>query len=69
MKNILAVYERAFGQSINFGKSGFMCSSNVATELQEAVSFILGVTNPLNTRRYLGLPSLVGRKKKAIFPI
>lgn len=44
-----------------------MCSKNVATELQKAMSFIFGVVNPLNTEHYLGLPSLVDKKKRAIF--
>lgn len=44
-----------------------MCSNNVAPELQTAVAYLLDVSNPLNTVKYLGLPFLVGRKKKVIF--
>lgn len=41
----------------------------MAAELMSALSFILGVFNPINTRRYLGLPSLVEKNKKAIFAL
>lgn len=67
LKHILVVYKEASGQAINYGKSGYVCSNNVAVELSEAISHILGVTYPTNTGRYLGLPSLVGKKKKDIF--
>ncbi|XVF76351.1 hypothetical protein PTKIN_Ptkin13bG0259700 [Pterospermum kingtungense] len=61
------LYEEASGQAINYGKSGLMCSNNEAPELNHAMSFILGIFNSLNTGRYLGLPLLVGRSKKAAF--
>ena len=32
-----------------------------------SISNILGVLTPLNTGRYLGLPSLIGRNKRVIF--
>ena len=67
LKGIFNMYKAASGQAINFGKSGYLCSNNVAPELQEGISFILGVSNPINTGRYLGLPSLVGKNKFAIF--
>ena len=34
--------------------------------LQEVVSAILGVLNPLDTEKYLGMPSLIGRSKKDV---
>lgn len=49
LKDILKVYEKALCQVINFGKSGIMCSNNVAPKLQEGSFFILGISNPLNT--------------------
>lgn len=39
----------------------------MADTRKDAISQLLGVSQALNTNRYLGLPSLVGRKKKAIF--
>lgn len=63
MKIILNSFESASDQSINFDKSGAYFSRNVSTALRESLTDILGVSHPLNTRRYLGLPSLIGRKK------
>ena len=44
-----------------------MFSSNVTSTLAAQLSSVLDVSNPLNTGRYLGLPSLIGRKKKMVF--
>ncbi|CAN1826409.1 LINE-1 retrotransposable element ORF2 protein [Linum perenne] len=67
LKGILRAYELASGQTINFTKSGVYCSANCHVMLQDAVKEILDIRNPLNTGRYLGLPSMVGRRKKQIF--
>lgn len=67
LKSILDNYEHISGQAINYSKSGIFFSLNVKEDLRSAISGILGVYNPLNTGRYLGLPSLVGRNKKHIF--
>jgi len=52
LKNILANYEAASGQAINFQKSEIFCSRNTPSNMR-----ILG------TRKYLGIPSMVGRSK------
>lgn len=67
LKCILVGYELDSGQSINFDKSGIFFSFNVSQDNRRLLSDILGASNPLNTRKYLGLPSLLGRNKKAIF--
>ncbi|XP_065879470.1 receptor like protein 29-like [Euphorbia lathyris] len=67
LKRLLNIYEEASGQAINFTKSGILCSCNVNPLLVEGIQFILEVYQPIDTGRYLGLPSLVGRKKKVIF--
>nr|DAD30368.1 TPA_asm: hypothetical protein HUJ06_009219 [Nelumbo nucifera] len=64
MKNILKVYEEASRQTTNFQKSGVFFSSNVPQDVKARVTSVLGVVNPINTGRYLGLPSLIGRKNK-----
>lgn len=46
---------------------GFFFNSNVADILKEGIANILNVFDGLDIGRYLGMPSLVGRKKKAIF--
>ena len=67
MKKLLLQYEEASGQGVNFSKSGIMFSSNVDSNIATHLSSVMGVSHPLNTRRYLGLPSLIGKKKKMVF--
>ncbi|XP_057796787.1 uncharacterized protein LOC131012797 [Salvia miltiorrhiza] len=67
LKRVLGIYELASGQAINYQKSGVFFSLNVSATEREAISGTLGVTSALDTGRYLGLPSLIGRKKKEIF--
>jgi hypothetical protein len=67
LKNILAVYESASGQAINLQKSEFYCSRNVPADAREAIANQLGVTQVLGTGKYLGIPSMIGRSKKATF--
>ncbi|CAJ2636114.1 unnamed protein product [Trifolium pratense] len=67
MKNILSTYEAASGQAINLQKSEIYCSRNVSSAIQNSVSNILGVQQVLGTGKYLGLPSMVGRSRKATF--
>ena len=64
---ILELYESYSGQAINLQKSSIMFSSNVRTDKQKVLSAMLGVTNGINTGKYLGLPSLIGRSKRATF--
>ena len=67
MQSIMSQYERESGQAINCKKSGIMFNRNINQGIQDQIATILGVTNPLNTGRYLGLSSLVGRSKRQIF--
>ncbi|CBI18702.3 unnamed protein product, partial [Vitis vinifera] len=67
MHTIFAKYESNSGQAINFQKSGIFFSRNVSSLDRDFISNILGVSTPLNTGRYLGLPSLIGKSKRAVF--
>ncbi|XP_073318173.1 uncharacterized protein [Primulina huaijiensis] len=67
VKNIIERYEKASGQAINLSKSGIMYNGNVPNNEKAAISDLLGISTGLDTSRYLGLPSLIGRKKKQIF--
>jgi hypothetical protein len=55
VKRILNDYEKAYGQAINFPKS------------EENISNIHEVREVMGTSRYLGMPSMIGRNKKALF--
>ncbi|CAN0921130.1 Transposon TX1 uncharacterized 149 kDa protein [Linum grandiflorum] len=67
LKEILTQYGDASGQLVNYQKSGVMVSKNTHPMLAEGISTILGIHNPIDTGRYLGLPSCVGRNKRNIF--
>ena len=67
MNNILACYERDSGQTMNLQKLGIFFSTNVDVETQASIKQLLNVYNPLTTGRYLGLPSLIGHKKRFFF--
>lgn len=66
MRDILAEYEEASGQMINYEKSTITVSKNVDDDMQNKVAEILKVRKGEGGSRYLGLPSLVGRRKKEI---
>ena len=67
MKDILGFYGAVSGQVINFSKPGVFFSANVPFHQKAALSQLLGVSSPLNTGKYLGLPSLIGRNKRSLF--
>jgi hypothetical protein len=64
---ILKTYEDASEQEINLTKSGVFFSRNLSIAAQQDLSKIMGVRHVLGTGNYLGLPSMIGRKKKDIF--
>ena len=67
MHTIFVKYESDSEQAINFQKSGIFFSRNASSLDRDFISNILGVSTPLNTRRYLGLLSLIGKSKRAVF--
>lgn len=66
MRHILSLYELASGQSINLNKSKIFYSRNVPSNVQNTITNIMGA-ECLGMGRYLGVPSLVGRSKRAVF--
>ncbi|WJX44074.1 hypothetical protein P8452_31099 [Trifolium repens] len=64
LMNILKTYEHATGQEINLTKSEVFFNRNLSLAAQEDLSRIMGVRHVLGTGNYLGLPSMIGRKKK-----
>ncbi|KAA3473503.1 reverse transcriptase [Gossypium australe] len=69
MKGILKEYERCSGQCVNYDKSTIFYSSNTAEGNRETVAAILGMRHSTDMEKYLGLPSVVGRQKKASFQV
>jgi len=67
MKHILTTYEATSGQAISLPKYEIVYNINVQEPLQQSITNILGVRVVLGTGKYLGLPSMVGRSKKATF--
>ncbi|KAL4334864.1 hypothetical protein GQ457_07G036340 [Hibiscus cannabinus] len=64
---IIEQYTSASGQQVNFDKSLLFFSSNVPSQLQDAIGLTLGVRISSNLEKYLGLPTMVGRRKKEAF--
>ena len=65
--SILAWYEAALGQQVNSDKTIAFFSRNTFEEVQEELKVMLGVPAIKSYEKYLGLPSFVGRQKKACF--
>ena len=64
---ILAEYEEVLGQKINKQKTSLFFSKSTKVDVKEEIKNMLGVNEIRSYERYLGLPSLVGRGKKARF--
>ncbi|KAK5833051.1 hypothetical protein PVK06_016862 [Gossypium arboreum] len=67
IKEILWEYKNGSGQYVNFEKSAVFFSKNTSEEDRQLVINQLGVRSSNDLERYLGLLSLVGRRKKGIF--
>ncbi|CAN1804672.1 Putative ribonuclease H protein At1g65750 [Linum perenne] len=64
VKELFEKYGIASGQLINFAKSGIFFSKSTDAALQDGVKAILGVYEPFDRGKYLGMPSFVGRRKR-----
>ncbi|KAA3488819.1 reverse transcriptase [Gossypium australe] len=67
LKHILMEYEMNSGQCVNFDKSTVFYSTNTQESEKMAISQILAVRGSNDIERYLGLPSMVGRRKRLSF--
>ena len=65
IQEILGKYERASGQKINSDKTTLFFSNNTSNATKEEIKNLLGVAEIKEYERYFGLPTVVGRKKKA----
>lgn len=64
---ILSRYEGASGQKINLSKSEITFSKIVTAERRRDICSTLGVREVNRHEKYLGLPTIIGKSKKAIF--
>ena len=67
IQELLAVYEAVSGQMINKEKTALFFSKNTDAQAQEAIKVALNVSAIQHYEKYMGLPSFVGRNKKACF--
>ncbi|XP_021717271.1 uncharacterized protein LOC110685117 [Chenopodium quinoa] len=65
--DIISVYERASGQSVNLSKTEVAFSKCVSADRQREITATLGVREVDRHGKYLGLPTIIGRSKKEIF--
>ena len=67
IQELLVVYEVVSGQMINREKTTLFLSKNTYAQDQEAIKVALNAPAIQHYEKYLGLPSFVGRNKKACF--
>lgn len=64
---ILDMYEAVSGQKVNRAKTALIFSKATNGEVKHNIKITLGVPKIMQYKKYLGLPSFVGRGKKASF--
>ena len=64
---LLDTYSKYSGQHINKGKTTIFFSKSTTSERKQYIKNVLGVPEIRNYEKYLGLPTLMGRRKKASF--
>ena len=65
--DILDVYGKCSSQQINRSKTTIFFSKSTKVESRNQIKLALGVPEIIQYEKYLGLPSLVGKNKKASF--
>ena len=64
---ILDMYKGASCQKVNRSKIALFFSKSTAVDVRSKIKEALGVLEKMHYERYLGLPSLVGKGKRASF--
>ena len=65
IQTLLTTYEEASGHQLNREKTTLFFSKNTDIEIQDSIKVLLGVPKIKQYEKYLGLPSFVGKHKKA----
>ena len=60
-------YEQALGQKVNRNKTTIFFSKATPDTVKQAIKFAMGLQEITKREKYLGLPSLAGRRKKKSF--
>ena len=63
LQRLLALYEKASGQSLNRAKKSLFFNSNTSRKVQDEIKNRFGTQIIKLHEKYLGLPSLVGKNK------
>lgn len=69
LKEGISLYERVSGQLINYEKSGIVFSRGMPAETIATITTVLGMQHTDSHSKYLGLPSIIGRNKREVFPV
>ena len=67
LKEVLAIYQKASGQAVNYAKSAITFSKGIPQTDQNILMETIGITKLRGFGRYLGLPEKIGKKKKDAF--
>lgn len=67
VKSVFLSYERASGQQVNFMKSSLSFSKNAPAGVRSGICAELRIPKANEHEKYLGVPTNVGRQKKALF--
>ena len=67
LMSILEVYESTSGQKINPDKSSVFFSPNTTSIARDEILNSLGPMQDSWHKKYLGLPSLIGKSKSQVF--
>ena len=65
--DLLSVYEDVSGQKINRDKTALFFSKSITKANRQIIKGILGIREIRHYEKYLGLPSLTGKGKRASF--
>lgn len=65
VKDVLELYGKASGQLVNIHKSSILFSSNTHATRRMQCQEILGFSKSTKEGKYLGLPFIIGRSKRA----
>ena len=65
IQDILKVYEQASGQQINAGKTTLFFGKSMREETKNSIKLLLGVPKIKQYEKYLGLPAVLGKNRRA----